>query len=193
MITSLNWLTTDTYQDVRESLRSAQRFVTLAKEDGFYWKWFIIALHSAIQGAMVIALTRTDGFGAMPYKVERKWQAAYAEGRKLPEQRLMSFLELYDEIKRNWGAHAEPTLERFVPNKSQETSMEWLNSVRNDFIHFTPKGWSLNLGSVARMGLDCVEVARYLVTHSSRFRVYEEFREGELPALIDDLERALRS
>ena len=91
---------------------------------------------------MVIALTRSDSFGATDVKQEKAWREAYAKGNPLPtdQEKLLSFLDLYDKIKRK-GMLPYSSAERFVPGGSQGRSMKKLNFIRNEFVHFTPKGW----------------------------------------------------
>ena len=68
----------------------------------------------------------------------------------------------------------------FVHSKSFETTEEHdkavkrLNSLRNEFIHFVPKGWSLELAGLPEMCLYCLEVAEFLGWQCGNVPWYEE-------------------
>jgi hypothetical protein len=137
---------------------------------------------------MVIALTRSDSFGATDPKQEKAWREAYAKGQSLPtdQPKLLKFLKLYEKIQEK-DRLPDSSAERFVPQGSQSTSIKELNSLRNEFIHFTPKGWSLDLSGAPRIAIDCLDVAAFLVKRSNRFVIFTSFKEGEMLGLIDEL------
>ena len=45
----------DTESDAIASLSAAADFLKFAREDWDYWKWSVIALHSAVQGILVLS------------------------------------------------------------------------------------------------------------------------------------------
>lgn len=186
------WLETDEYQEVIATLRAARKFVDFASSDTTYWKWVIIALHNAVQGCMVIALTRSDGFGAIDPKQELAWKNADLRHVQPPpvKEKLLSFMKLFEKIQRK-GTIQISSAERFIPTRTQDCSMRKLCEIRDDFVHFAPKGWHIQLSGAPLLAVDCLDVARFLATNSDRFRLFSNFREGELIDLIDDLRVAL--
>lgn len=52
--------------------------------------------------------------------------------------------------------------EKFVPNGSQGCSIKELNDLRNEFIHFVPKGWSLEVSELPRIFTDCLDFIEFL-------------------------------
>ena len=133
---------------------------------------------------------RSDSFGAKDAKQEKAWREAYAEGNALPtdQEKLLPFLDLYDKIKRR-GMLEYSSAERFVPQGSQGRSMKKLNFIRNEFVHFTPKGWVLELSGAPRIAIDCLDVAEFLVKLSNRFMIFTSFKEGEMLGLIEELKK----
>src|SRR4030095_11931591 len=186
------WLHTDEYEEIKATLKACRTFISLAKKDISCWKWVFIAVHNAVQGCMVVALTRSDGFGAMNPKDEERWREAYDGRAKFPrtKEKLLSFLELYEKIKQPKMLQYS-SLERFKPSGTQGSSMKKLNQLRDEFIHFTPKGWSLHLDAAPRVVSDCLEVAATLIANSNRFMLYTTFKEGELLKSIRHLQRRL--
>jgi hypothetical protein len=186
----MKWLRTDEYQEVVATLHACQHFLSRSASDVTYWKWVFIALHNVVQGCMVIVLTRSDSFGAKDAKQERAWLEAYEKGSPFPtdQEKLLSFLDLYEKIKKK-GTLQYSSVERFVPEGSQSRSMKKLNAIRNEFIHFTPKGWSLELSSAPQIAIDCLDVAAFLAKHSNRFMLSTSFKEGQLIDLIQGLKK----
>ena len=181
---------TDEYEEIVATLRACRHFLSLATQDVTYWKWVFIALHNIVQGCMVIALTRSDSFGATEAKQEKAWREADAKGNPLPtdQPKLLKFLKLYEKIQKT-DRLPDSSAERFVSQGSQSASIKKLNFLRNEFIHFTPKGWSLDLSGAPRMAIDCLDVAEFLVKSSNRFMIFTSFTEGEMLGLIDELKK----
>ena len=120
-------------------------------DDPHRWKWAIIALHSGLQGMMVLALKGSNSFDVIR-----------GDDKK---QRLASFLDLYKKIK---GDRMEMYCHsrRFMPSGTQGRSIKQLNRLRNEFVHFTPKNWLLELGGLPNIALDCVKIAKFLAWKS---------------------------
>jgi hypothetical protein len=90
----------DERQDVVASLElAAYSAKMIARRNDLYWKWLIIAAHSALQGALVCALSGTDGLGALAPSSRRAW-LDWFEHRKgdPPKEKLADFKMLL-----KWG------------------------------------------------------------------------------------------
>ena len=97
----------------------------------------------------------------MPDKRRDYWLKKYRAGESLPADRMDRFLNLYKKVKTDAAAgwvHSKP----FVPGEWHDKSMWKLNEIRNEFIHFMPKVWSLELTGLPAICLDCLGVARFL-------------------------------
>ena len=135
--------------------------VARAKTDIYRWKWALVALHSAVQGFMVLALRGGNGLAALKDDVAAAWLEAYEKQQPLPEERLDSYENLYKKIKSDrmlMYGHSKT----FVPTGSQGGSINKLNDLRDDFIHFVPKGWSLEVTGLPRLFGDCLDVIEFL-------------------------------
>jgi len=186
------WLETDEYEEVRETLKSLLHFHDLSKRDVAYWKWVFVALHNLVQGCMVIALTGTSGLGALNPAIEKRRRIAWSKGEPQPREqdKLLRFLELYEKIK------MQDTLEaasggQYAGSESHDYSMKKINDLRNEFIHFTPKGWYLDLAGAVQIISDCLDVAEFLVESSGRFFVFSSYVEGELLDLISKVRSSI--
>jgi hypothetical protein len=181
-------LKTDEYEEIVATLKACKKFLIETDTDSTYWKWVFISLHNALQGCMVIALTRADGFGAINKQQEKEWREAYAKNGELPkqEEQLLRFLDLYKKIKKR-GTLQYTSLEKFYPQGNQGWSINKLDNLRNEFIHFTPKGWSLELTGASDICIDCIDIAKTLVMRCGKFSSFLSYNENELVDLLEDL------
>lgn len=156
-----NWLHTDEADDVAGSVRHALRCLEMAGEDKQAWKWFALALHSAIQGACVCHLVSTASpVGAVYPDNAAKFLSYFEESRtnpdaKPPEARIMALPDLLKAARKPNSA-GDRSNGRGIPITDAE--LEWLRrfhiTVRNQFVHFEPMGWSLKvsgLPAIARL------------------------------------------
>jgi hypothetical protein len=72
------YLRTDEAEEAVSSLESAAEFLAAVRSDPYRWTWVILALHSAVQGFMILALR--GGNGLLPFGMTlqrarciRKW------------------------------------------------------------------------------------------------------------------------
>lgn len=55
----------DEFEDVLTSVELVANLLPAAEQDPLLWKWILVAAHNGLQGAMVCALSGTDGTGAL--------------------------------------------------------------------------------------------------------------------------------
>lgn len=154
------YLRTDEREEAVRSLEWAEQQARGLSDDPYLWKWVLIALHNAAQGFMVLALWNGNGLLALRDRVAAKWLDAYRNGGPYPVEKLDEFLNLYKKVKDKENFHvigAGP----FVPGSTHDGSLSRLNEYRNEFIHFTPKGWSLEVGGLPRVCLDAVDLIQF--------------------------------
>jgi hypothetical protein len=157
----MSWFRTNHFEEAVSAIEAAADFSEAAVADPYRWKWVVIAVHGAVQAFMVLALYRGNGLLAMPDALRDKWLEKYRAGEVLPMERMDSFLNLYKKVKTD-AAVGWVHSKRFVPGPTQDASMRQLNKFRNEFIHFMPKVWSLELAGLPAICLDCLFVARFL-------------------------------
>jgi hypothetical protein len=152
-----HWIRTDEREDILSSLKlfiDSQRNVV---GDDSYWKWSVISLHSAVQSAMAFHLSFGNDLLVMAQKDAEAWLAAHYNETAYPETQMDSFLKLYKKTKAN------PIVGyRFEPKRQQGRSIKTLNTLRNEFIHFMPKGWSIELSNLPSIFRDCLGIVSEL-------------------------------
>ena len=159
------WLHTDEYEEAVSALEFVLEASSRLATDVSRWRWVIIALHNGLQGFMVIALRQTDGSGPVPDDVIDRILAAHRAKQPQPPERLHKFLVLY-RLLRSRRMDRFVQSKRFQPLGTQSKSVCRLNQLRNEFIHFTPKGWTLELVGLPHICLDCLNVIQFLKSDS---------------------------
>jgi hypothetical protein len=139
---------------VAESLDGADR-------DSYRWKWAIVSLHSALQGFMVLALRGSNGFHVLSKNAAEAWLKAVDDGNPMPGERLDTYLGLYKKIKSDRMLMYVQS-SKFVPSGTQGRSITKLNGLRNNFVHFLPQGYALQIAMLPQIFTDCLDAIEFL-------------------------------
>lgn len=161
------YLRTDHWIDAVFSLESSVHFAQSAEDDASWWKWLIVSVHATVQGFMVLALERGNSLAVMKPHIAKAWLEAYESGTPFPDEKMDFFLELYEKVK-DTTVPGYFGSKPFRPGATHDESMRKLNEFRNDFIHFMPKGWSLQLAGLPQIAGDCAAVAEFLAWESGQ-------------------------
>lgn len=155
------WLRTDEHEEAIFALETAAEWSGRIEAEIDYWKWVVVALHNSMQGFMILALRGSDGLLPLRDHVTEKWVTAHRENGEYPIEKLDSFLNLYRKVKSDsmlFYVHSK----KFVPNGSQDFSIKILNELRNNFVHFLPRSWSLEISGLPEICLDCLSLIEFL-------------------------------
>jgi len=149
------WLRTDEAEDVASSIRHVLRCRRVAQEDPHEWKWIALALHAALQGALVSHLVTTARpIGAVTDRNAMEWAEYFEVSRndptlKPPKTKLLALPELL-KLARKPGSCGN--CDDTIVVKIDDSELQWLkrfhDDVRNQFVHFEPMGWSLEVSGL---------------------------------------------
>ena len=177
---------TDTESDAVGSLSAAADFLKIARENPDYWKWSVVALHSAVQGILVLSLH--DGIGLLvqkPGRAKAMFAALQGEpGNLVPY--MDNFMGLYRKAQDpiNFSGRAPP-----VPaDPDLQAAIEAFDQMRHDLLHFNSKGWSIHIPLLISRCRSALAVAVSVLDSGVIFWLTEE-RELQAHA---HLERALQ-
>ena len=154
----------DEIEDVLSSLDLLALAVPLVNKQPSYWKWAILAGHAGLQGAMVCALRDTSGISVLEKRSARemlKWLDTH-EG-DAPEERLADFNTLLARCRKTRCMDGQPLkLGHAQTNDIKRLHKEF----RNNFAHFTPKGWCIEKAGLPRIVRAAVDAIEKLMGHS---------------------------
>lgn len=150
-----HWVRTDEVEDVAGSLRHVIRTANFVSSDPQAWKWIVLALHSALQGACVCHLTTTAApVGAVTERNEIEWLEYFEKIRtdsnaEPPKTYLMGFSDLLKAVRKPQSAGDRSNAFGVTISDSE---LRWLvkfhDGIRNQFAHFEPMGWSIDMSGI---------------------------------------------
>jgi hypothetical protein len=156
---SKDYVRFDEIEDVLASADLVALTAPLVRKRPSYWKWVIVGTHNALQGAMVCSLADTTGTAVLTPNSATQMLAwlsnREARSGKPPRERLAEFDVLLDRC-----LDTHPNHDPLVLTPEQLRDVRRLHhEFRNNFAHFTPKGWSIEKEGLPRIvwaGLDAV-------------------------------------
>lgn len=185
------WLRTDETEESVSALEMLRDSLVKVNEDVYQWKWAVIAAHNALQGFMVLALRNGNNLAVMSEKAAGQWLEAYREEKPLPEERLDSFLNLYKKIQGEYMLTLV-TAKKLNATPKQSRSTKKLNELRNEFIHFVPKGWSLEVSGLPEICLHVMEIIKFLGWESNNILWYKPALRAKAELLMSEINVVLK-
>ena len=176
-----HWLHTDEKADLVASLAMLEVALVQTAKDIAAWKWVVIATHSALQSAIACHLGAI-GNSLLVAKQEdaEAWLKAHEDGTPYPEMMMDSFPNLYGKLK-----HQEIYGYKFVPQNTQGKSIKKINQYRNEFVHFMPKGWALEVRGLPDICKDCLDVINEFDEHTLHMRWHDDFQRSSFRSLLN--------
>ena len=182
------WLRTDEREDIIASLRMLSSSCDQASTDLGAWKWIVTGTHSALQSAMAFHLGFGNDLLVARQKDAEAWLTAHENGTPYPDMMMDNFLSLYDKLKRYSILGYQ-----FAPRGQQDDSVKGLNRVRNEFTHFMPKGWSIELSGMPAICLDCLAIIEELDDHAFPARWESDEQRGRGRTLLSECRSKLEA
>jgi len=194
-----DYMRTNEFTDVQSSLRMVVNTLHLVPSDPSYWKWVILAAHSAVQGACVCLLTRTDGGGALSKQNEREWidfhqlgtQKAITENsganwilgdRKTPDTFIAPLPVLLRRLPKEFRVEI-PDKPNVVATGLRNQDFQRLHKIRNKFTHFESIHMSLEVAGLPRIIGEAISLIERIVV-SKQFHRKNRFQDLEIDPII---------
>lgn len=169
---------TDEREDVLSSLKMFNDSIDKALKEEAYWKWAVISIHSSMQSLMAFHLGFGNDLLVMRQQDAEAWLEAHENETDYPEVQMDGFLNLYKKIKKH-----EILGYKFTPQGQEGRSVKRINTLRNEFIHFMPKGWSIEVTYMTQVFSDCLSVIERLgIGLSNRWE--DEKQKAEFEGLV---------
>ena len=148
------WIRFDEQTNALDYLEKCFTFLKTVELEPQNWKWVIITLHSALYG---FAISACKGMNS---------ESVITKTKK-GHERLIDFDEAIKRCLNPLWMSVNINYQKFEFSLNQQNSIRKLHKVlRNNFEHFTPKSWSIELHYLPDMVYDCFEVIRLLIIYS---------------------------
>ena len=188
---------TDECQDVLASLEQCALSLAQVRRSERAWKWVILSLHSALQGAMVCHLSGTERLGALEKRSATKWRGW--NKRNIQDDRDDSGVPISERV-----ADAKKLFKRLHCSAArvedgcggvisiaehQRESFKRLHELRNELSHFSPKGWSIGLSGTKQVIGDVLNIMCLIADDRWPFRHMTEQDRNILRSKIEGVRR----
>jgi hypothetical protein len=186
------YLRTNEHEEAVRSLEWAELQARMISTDSYHWKWVLISMHNAVQGFMVLALWSGNGLLALRKDSAVKWLEAYETGGdgNCLKLKLDDFTNPYKKIL-DRSSFSTVGSGPFRTDMSHGESMRQLNNFRDEFIHFTPKGWSLQLVGLPRICMDALDIVEFFGLNSAAILWHNEGHGERVKQAAECLRRSL--
>lgn len=188
----LRWYRIDEQLFALAAVQHAAHCLEEVKRDWQQLPWAIIALHNATQASLIAHLTGTAGLGALEAKCAELTLAALQGEGEYPQEFVAKFLEL---VRR--ATKLEKQIEAaggvLQLSSAERKALRRLNSLRNEFVHFSPKGWSVEISGLPQIALSCVTVFRGVVSTGWALRSLDDDEVAQYVVGVDEIEHHAQS
>ena len=182
------YLRTDEREDLIASLKLVRLSLQQCALDSQYWKWVLIGAHASLQAAIVFHLSFGNNLLVAKLGHAHKWLDAHREHTAYPDMHMDYFMDLYRKSKTQ-----EILGFRLATTQSQDCNVDRLLDFRNAFIHFMPKGWSIELAGLPGICMDSLNIVEGLAQGPIESRWESDLQRSEFAELLFDCITLLRN
>jgi hypothetical protein len=146
--------------------------------DPYRWKWATIALHNAIYGFAVCAVRGTDS------------RSVLEPPNKRGERRL---IHVWEALRRAQDqTFVRPTATPLTLSDDEQSALERVfGEFRDEFSHFQPKGWSIQVLAMVEVFRPAIAVLRRLALEQDMVLYYDESDRTRAAAALDRLDQCI--
>lgn len=162
-------------------LERAGEFIKATSSDPKAWKWVILSLHGALYGFAISACKGSD------------YQSVVKKTKK-GHERLITLdeaLTMCQDAKWMGTLHGGLALNQ---SDSQKDSIRRLKAtLRNNFEHYIPGGWSIEMHGFPRITMDILDVIRFLAVDTTRYQHLNQAQRKRVKSIIFQSKNLLNS
>ena len=174
------WLRFTAETNALDFLERAGEFIQQTESDIKAWKWVVLALHGALYGFAISACRSTD----------------YENIIRRTKKGVERLISLDDALRICQDGEWMGTLyggKSLELSDSQKDSIRMLKkSLRNNFEHYVPKGWSIEIHGLPRIAMDVLDVIRFLSVETFRYQHLNQSQRRRIKSIIYQNKRLLK-
>lgn len=160
-----NFLTTNERTNSVDYIIRSYEFIVQTKTNVHAWKWAIIALHGALYGFAICACRGSNNEFVAP-------TLRTPEGKYLKNPRLISIRKALEACQNPKKMGMYTFSKHLELSEQQNNSIKWVTSAfRNNFEHYIPRTWLINLAGMANIFVDVLDVVYFLALKTRNFRL----------------------
>jgi hypothetical protein len=162
-------------------LERAGQFIKEAAANPKAWKWVILSLHGALYGFAISAGKSSDYQSVV--KVTKK---GYERLITLDEA-----LSMCQDDKWMGTLHGGNAL--YLSTSQKDSIRRLKETLRNNFEHYIPSGWSVEMHGLPRISIDILDVIRFLAVDTFRYQHFNQVQRKKIKSIIFQSRKTLKS
>lgn len=165
------WLEFSEEINALDDLEKAYFFIQKIRQDKKAWKWVILCVYSAMYGFAICALKGTN-----PDRVIVKTRKG---------DRLINFGEAIDKCQDPLSMKMTVISKHLQLNDEQKYSIKKISEeFRNNFVHYIPKSWRIEVSGMPAIVKDCLEVIGFLALDTGNYTHLTKNQQRKVKSLI---------
>ena len=138
-------------------LEKSYHFIEKANKDKYAWKWVVLSLHGALYGFAICACRGTSNL-------------IVVKENKKGIKRLISFNEALENCQNYKLMRMTIESKHLVLTESQKESIWQLKKhLRNNFEHYQPMSWSIEIHGLPNIAIDILSLIRFLALDTGNY------------------------
>jgi len=162
-------------------LERAGEFIIQVETQPSAWKWVILALHGALYGFAIAACKGTD------------YQSVVCKTKKGVEH-LISFdkaLEMCADTA--WMGTLHGGLALDLTEIQKDSIRRLKKTLRNNFEHYVPGGWSIEIHGLPLISIDILDVISFLAVQTIRYQHLNQSQLRRVRSIVYQSKKRLRT
>lgn len=175
-----SWLRFDEKTNALDYLQKAGESIYKVENNPEEWKWVILGLHGALYGFAVCACkgTRDSSVRIRTKKGNEKLISFHEALRRCKDENLMKMKKSSKNLQLTNEQSAAITLLKVA--------------FRNEFEHFQPKAWSIEIHGFPQMAMNVLDVIRFLAIDTGNYVHLSPSQEKKLKSIIYQSKKFLK-
>lgn len=159
-------------------LRQVVSFIDKVNNEPMMWKWVVIALHGALYSFTICACKGTNPDRVTRQRKKGTWLISFPEALRKCQN--SEFMMLYYNSK------------KLVLNRDQRKAIRMLKeTLRNEFEHYIPKGWYIELNGMPAITYHVLDVISFLALETGNVTYYKKVKRKKVESLLHQSKKLL--
>lgn len=170
------WLQLTEEINTLDYLEQAYHYIRQTKTKDIAWKWVVLTLHGALYGFAICALQGTNPDNVI-FRTKKKGI-----------EKLISFGEALKRCQDPKWLHRPVKLS----NQQKESIRKLKHEFRNNFEHYVPKLWAIELSGMPQIAIDVLEVIRFLALDTGSYTRFNSTQKKKVKSIVFQSKRILK-
>ena len=174
------WLHLSEETNALDYLEQAYHYIRQTETDVIAWKWVVLTLHGTLYGFAVCAVKGTN-----PNNVTFK--------TKRGVKRLIIFDEALKRCQDpNWMHMTIMSRHLQLSNQQKDSIRKLKYLLRNNFEHYIPRGWHIEIHGMPQIAIDILEVIRFLALDTGNYIHLTQSQNKRVKSIVYQSKRILK-